>query len=85
MQQLSKTQGLLGTDLLCFKLVLRRIQSKCDGQEPHCSTCIVYRSQCHYDKLPSLAYVRSLEAKVEKLMNENARDRTSENGSEVRP
>jgi hypothetical protein len=48
-------------------------QSKCDNRQPQCSTCIAHNSQCIYDKPPSLAYVRSLEAKIESLLH--GRDR----------
>ncbi|KAF8858712.1 hypothetical protein BDZ45DRAFT_390557 [Acephala macrosclerotiorum] len=48
----------------------RRRKSKCDSREPQCSTCIAHKSHCYYDKPPSLAYVRSLEAKIEKLLQE---------------
>ncbi|CZR63624.1 uncharacterized protein PAC_13521 [Phialocephala subalpina] len=62
----------------------RRRKSKCDSREPQCSTCIAHRSQCLYDKPPSLAYVRSLEAKIEKLLQErDARISGVDDGSEI--
>jgi len=29
--------------------------------------CIAYKDDCHYDKPPSLAYVRSLEEEIQEL------------------
>lgn len=37
---------------------------------PSCSTCIAYKDECHYDKPPSLAYVRSLEEELSELKNQ---------------
>lgn len=48
----------------------RQRKSKCDGISPQCSTCIAYRTTCRYDKPPSLAYVRSLEERIEQLVRE---------------
>ncbi|KIV79701.1 hypothetical protein PV11_07248 [Exophiala sideris] len=45
----------------------RRRKSKCDGKTPKCTTCIAYKDDCHYDKPPSLAYVRSLEEEIQEL------------------
>ncbi|KIX03271.1 uncharacterized protein Z518_06823 [Rhinocladiella mackenziei CBS 650.93] len=45
----------------------RRRKSKCDGKTPKCTTCIAYKDNCHYDKPPSLAYVRSLEEEIQEL------------------
>lgn len=45
----------------------RRRKSKCDGASPSCSACIASASKCHYDKSPSLAYVRSLQSRVQEL------------------
>ncbi|EXJ86633.1 hypothetical protein A1O3_03586 [Capronia epimyces CBS 606.96] len=45
----------------------RRRKSKCDGKTPKCTTCIAYKDECHYDKPPSLAYVRSLEEENHEL------------------
>jgi hypothetical protein len=42
-------------------------KSKCDGRQPRCTTCIAYKDECHYDKPPSLAYVRSLEEEIAEL------------------
>lgn len=53
----------------------RRRKSKCDGASPSCSACIASASKCHYDKLPSLAYVRSLQSRVQEL------ERSLRNGS----
>ncbi|KAK5048476.1 hypothetical protein LTR84_005566 [Exophiala bonariae] len=45
----------------------RRRKSKCDGKTPKCTTCIAYKDDCHYDKPPSIAYVRSLEEEIQEL------------------
>ncbi|CAI7567820.1 unnamed protein product [Penicillium pancosmium] len=45
----------------------RRRKSKCDGASPSCSACVASASPCHYDKLPSLAYVRSLQSRIREL------------------
>ncbi|PVH79864.1 hypothetical protein DL98DRAFT_630467 [Cadophora sp. DSE1049] len=50
----------------------RKRKSKCDSRLPSCSTCLAHKSQCHYDKPPSLAYVRSLEARIEQLLLERS-------------
>ncbi|KAG4432450.1 hypothetical protein IFR05_012065 [Cadophora sp. M221] len=51
-------------------LIIEYYQSKCDSRLPQCSTCLAHKSHCHYDKPPSLAYVRSLEARIEQLVSE---------------
>ncbi|KAH8816643.1 fungal-specific transcription factor domain-containing protein [Xylogone sp. PMI_703] len=48
----------------------RRRKTKCDSRQPQCSACKAHKSSCHYDKPPSLAYVRSLEARIERLLRE---------------
>ncbi|KAH6662500.1 putative Zn(II)2Cys6 transcription factor [Halenospora varia] len=55
----------------------RRRKSRCDNRQPRCSTCIAHNSDCHYDKPPSLAYVRSLEAKIEELLRERTGPKSS--------
>ncbi|KAH6689399.1 putative Zn(II)2Cys6 transcription factor [Leptodontidium sp. MPI-SDFR-AT-0119] len=52
----------------------RKRKSKCDSREPKCSTCLAHKSPCHYVKPPSLAYVRSLEARIEQLLLERRGD-----------
>ncbi|KAH8784721.1 putative Zn(II)2Cys6 transcription factor [Hyaloscypha finlandica] len=60
----------------------RRRKSKCDSRQPQCSTCIAHNSHCHYDKPPSLAYVRSLESKIEKLLQERSASSTGRSWQE---
>ncbi|KAH7378053.1 fungal-specific transcription factor domain-containing protein [Cadophora sp. MPI-SDFR-AT-0126] len=50
----------------------RKRKSKCDSRLPSCSTCLAHNSKCHYDKPPSLAYTRSLEARIEQLLLERS-------------
>ncbi|KAL4889337.1 fungal-specific transcription factor domain-containing protein [Aspergillus ambiguus] len=45
----------------------RRRKSKCDGASPSCSACLASGAKCHYDKSPSLAYVRSLQSRIREL------------------
>ncbi|KAL4966420.1 Zn(II)2Cys6 transcription factor [Aspergillus stella-maris] len=45
----------------------RRRKSKCDGKTPSCSTCTAHHIQCEYEKAPSVAYVRSLQARIREL------------------
>lgn len=45
----------------------RRRKSKCDGGIPRCSACSASSSTCHYEKAPSIAYVRSLESRIHDL------------------
>ena len=59
------------------------MQSKCDGRQPQCSTCQTHKSQCHYDKPPSLAYVRALEAKIEQLMQEKLMHNSGDSWIEI--
>ena len=40
------------------------------------SSCIAYKDECHYDKPPSLAYVRSLEDEVHELKAQLRQART---------
>lgn len=54
----------------------RRRKSKCDGRMPRCTTCIAYKDECHYDKPPSLAYVRSLEEEIAELKSQLRQART---------
>lgn len=51
-------------------------KSKCDGRQPRCTTCIAYKDECHYDKPPSLAYVRSLEEEIVELKQQLRQART---------
>ncbi|GAB1196512.1 hypothetical protein APSETT444_005784 [Aspergillus pseudonomiae] len=55
----------------------RRRKSKCDGASPSCSACLANASHCHYDKSPSLAYVRSLQARIRELERKGSADATS--------
>lgn len=45
----------------------RRRKSKCDGGSPRCSACVAANSPCQYDKAPSIAYVRTLQKRIEEL------------------
>ncbi|KAL5363250.1 fungal-specific transcription factor domain-containing protein [Aspergillus floccosus] len=45
----------------------RRRKTKCDGASPSCSACVASASTCQYEKAPSLAYVRSLQARIREL------------------
>jgi len=45
----------------------RRRKSKCDGGTPRCSACAASSSICHYEKAPSIAYVRSLQSRIHDL------------------
>lgn len=45
----------------------RRRKSKCDGAVPRCSACTASSSTCHYEKAPSIAYVRSLQSRIHEL------------------
>ncbi|KAJ5444539.1 uncharacterized protein N7458_008411 [Penicillium daleae] len=45
----------------------RRRKSKCDGGIPRCSACVASSSTCHYEKAPSIAYVRSLQSRIHEL------------------
>jgi hypothetical protein len=54
----------------------REPKSKCDGRQPRCTTCIAYKDECHYDKPPSLAYVRSLEEEIAELKQQLRQART---------
>jgi hypothetical protein len=60
-------------------------KSKCDGRQPRCTTCIAYKDECHYDKPPSLAYVRSLEEEIVELKRQLRQARTQAWLSKVRP
>ena len=60
-------------------------KSKCDGRQPRCTTCIAYKDECHYDKPPSLAYVRSLEEEIVELKQQLRQARTQAWLSKVRP
>lgn len=53
----------------------RRRKTKCDGASPSCSACVASASTCQYEKAPSLAYVRSLQARIREL---EARGRDSD-------
>ena len=43
---------------------------------PRCTTCVAYKDECHYDKPPSLAYVRSLEVEIAELKPQLKQART---------
>lgn len=43
---------------------------------PRCTTCVAYKDECHYDKPPSLAYVRSLEEEIAELKSQLKSART---------
>src|SRR6266536_1501610 len=58
------------------------LQSKCDGRQPRCSTCLAYKDRCHYDRHPSLAYVRSLEEKIDELRLELREIKAERRGAE---
>ncbi|KAL4919639.1 hypothetical protein BDW62DRAFT_216787 [Aspergillus aurantiobrunneus] len=45
----------------------RRRKSKCNGGTPRCSACAASSSTCHYEKAPSIAYVRSLQFRILEL------------------
>jgi hypothetical protein len=60
-------------------------KSKCDGRQPRCTTCIAYKDECHYDKPPSLAYVRSLEEEIVELKRQLRQARTQAWLNKVRP
>lgn len=45
----------------------RQRKSRCDGSTPSCSNCTATGRQCHYDKAPSLAYVRALQERIQLL------------------
>ena len=45
----------------------RQRKSRCDGKTPSCSTCASTGRKCHYDKAPSLAYVRALQERIQQL------------------
>lgn len=45
----------------------RRRKSKCDGASPSCSACVASASTCQYEKAPSIAYVRTLQARIREL------------------
>ena len=60
-------------------------KSKCDGRQPRCTTCIAYKDECHYDKPPSLAYVRSLEEEIVELKQQLRQARTQAWLNKVRP
>ena len=55
----------------------RRRKSKCDGASPSCSACVASASPCHYDKSPSLAYVRSLQSRIRELERKATAQATS--------
>lgn len=55
----------------------RRRKSKCDGASPRCSACVASASPCHYDKSPSLAYVRSLQSRICELERNASTQSTS--------
>ncbi|KAJ5698349.1 hypothetical protein N7462_000354 [Penicillium macrosclerotiorum] len=52
----------------------RRRKSKCDGGSPSCTACVSAGSTCQYEKGPSIAYVRALQARIHEL--ENSRSNT---------
>ncbi|KAL2846447.1 fungal-specific transcription factor domain-containing protein [Aspergillus pseudoustus] len=58
----------------------RRRKSKCDGGSPRCSACVASTSTCHYEKAPSIAYVRSLESRIHDL---EAKLKDSESGDVI--
>ena len=45
----------------------RQRKARCDGNTPSCSACAATGRQCHYDKAPSLAYVRALQERIQLL------------------
>ena len=45
----------------------RQRKSRCDGNTPSCSNCAATGRQCHYEKAPSLAYVRALQERIQQL------------------
>ncbi|ODM16781.1 hypothetical protein SI65_07746 [Aspergillus cristatus] len=50
----------------------RQRKSRCDGATPSCSNCAATGRQCHYDKAPSLAYVRALQERIQMLESRQA-------------
>lgn len=50
----------------------RQRKSRCDGTTPSCSNCAATGRQCHYDKAPSLAYVRALQERIQMLESRQA-------------
>lgn len=45
----------------------RRRKIRCDAAHPECKTCSIYGEVCEYELVPSLSYVRQLEARIRTL------------------
>jgi hypothetical protein len=63
----------------------RRRKSKCDGDSPRCSACVAANSPCHYDKAPSIAYVRTFQRRIEELESKAAATPSLSSSSLVEP